>query len=168
VNPPVVMDTNVPIVANGAAGQAGPNCVLACVDALVRIRQRHCVLLDQGGLILDEYRRYLSPAGEPGAGDAFFKWLWDSQCSDLCQTVAITPHETRGFAEFPDDADLQGFDPSDRKFVAVAVAGGSAARVVNASDTDWWAHRKALARYGVIVQFLCPELMTEQPPSTER
>ena len=155
----VVMDTNVAVVANGKAPQAGGKCVETCITTLVEIRDRHRVLLDEQGLILDEYRRRLSPSGQPGPGDAFFKWLWDNQGHlDHCRQVAITPMDG-GFEEFPDDPDLARFDPADRKFVAVATASEERPPILNASDTDWWDHRIALNRHGVEIRFLCPELM---------
>ena len=63
------------------------------------------------------------------------------------------------YREFPDDGELAGFDLADRKFVAVARAAGTHPPILNASDTDWWNDREALARNGVRVEFLCPELM---------
>lgn len=157
----VVMDTNVGVVANGRAPHAGIECVSSCVGALIEIRERHHVLLDDRGLILDEYRRHLSPSGQPGPGDAFFKWLWDNQWNpEHCHQVPVTPVSgRRGFEEFPEDPDLATFDPSDRKFVAVALASGGQPEIFNASDTDWWHHREALSRHGVKVCFLCPQLM---------
>jgi len=73
--------------------------------------------------------------------------------------VHITPHPKREFAEFPADEQLANFDPSDRKFVAVALAAGDAPPILNASDTDWWPVRRALDAHGLTVKFLCPELM---------
>lgn len=46
---------------------------------------------------------------------------------------------------------------SDRQFVAVAIASPDRPTVLNAVDSDWWNHRGALERYGVVVDFLCPE-----------
>jgi len=158
----VVFDTNVPTVANGQAGQASEACEEACIDRLLESRARDVVLVDDGGLILAEYQRHLAHRGQPGAGDAFFKWLWDNQGNEAhCRRIHITPIEddSRSFLEFPDDPRLRTFDPSDRKFVAVAVASGSEATVVNASDTDWWSAREALSEHRVNVDFLCPELM---------
>jgi hypothetical protein len=157
-----VMDTNVAVVANGRAPQAGDTCVEACIAALIEIRERQRMLLDDEGSILDEYRRQLSPSGQPGPGDAFFKWLWDNQGNpEHCHLVPVTPLDGggRGFEEFPDDPDLVRFDPSDRKFVAVALGSGERPPILNASDTDWWEHRNALSRHGIEVRFLCPELM---------
>jgi hypothetical protein len=156
----VVMDTNVAVVANGKAPQAGDPCVENCITTLIDVRDSHRVFLDEQGLILDEYRRRLSPSGQPGPGDAFFKWLWDNQGHlDHCRQISITPIKGGNFEEFPDDPDLARFDPADRKFVAVAIASGEQPPILNASDTDWWAHRASLNRHGIEIRFLCPELM---------
>lgn len=156
----VVVDTNVPIVANGRAAQASPECVTACIERLREIRGGGAVLLDDGGRILEEYSRGLSRSGYPGAGDAFFKWVWDRQgVVDRCVRVRVTPHPGRVFAEFPEAADLRDFDRDDRVFVAVAKSSRPVPPILNASDTDWWAHRDALRREGVEVEFICPELM---------
>ena len=161
----VVMDTNVAVVANGKAPQAGDKCVGTCITTLLGMREHHRVLLDEQGLILEEYRRHLSPSGQPGAGDAFFKWLWDNQGNpDHCWQIPITPIHAgrRGFEQFPDDPDLASFDRNDRKFVAVAIASGERPSILNAADTDWWDHREALSRHGITLRFLCPELMQEE------
>ena len=156
----VVMDTNVAVVANGAAEQAGPDCVDACIEALAYVRKARRVVLDDQRHILDEYRRNLSPSGQPGVGDAFFKWLWENQANERhCVTVAVTPDPVRRYREFPEDPKLANFDPDDRKFVAVARTAGTDPPILNASDTDWWHHREALQSCGIRVEFLCPELM---------
>ena len=162
--PPVVVDTNVAVVANGKTPQASADCVLACIQELTEARDQRILLLDDHGLILEEYRKYLSPSGQPGLGDAFFKWLWDNQANtEHCRKVAITPigANGKGFVEFPDDPELERFDRSDRKFVATVLSDGGNAPVVNASDTDWWIYRDALQRNGVTIHFVCPELMTQ-------
>ncbi len=81
MKPAVVVDTNVPMVANGRTEQASLACVSTTITKLRDIQSRHRVLVDCLGLILDEYRRHLSPRGQPGLGDAFFKWLWDNQAN---------------------------------------------------------------------------------------
>ena len=77
----VVMDTNVAIVANGKTGHASKSCKRACIASLRRIRDEHRLLLDDRGLILAEYQKNLSFSGQPGAGDFFFKWLFDNQAN---------------------------------------------------------------------------------------
>ena len=159
----VVVDTNVPVVANGKTEQASPECEAACIWTLIQVRAERRTLLDDKGLILREYRRHLSHSGQPGVGDAFFKWLHENQATPQhCRTVPVTAQADRGFAEFPGDARLRSFDLSDRKFVAVALASETGPQVLNAADRDWWEHRKALAENGVNVLFLCSELMEKE------
>jgi hypothetical protein len=155
------MDTNVAIVANGKTPQAGDGCVATCIETLLALRERQRLLLDDLGLILDEYRRHLSPSGQPGPGDAFFKWLWDNQGNpEHCRKVQVTPTaDSRKFEEFPNDRELARFHPKDRKFVAVAIASRENPLILNAADTDWWDYREALNRHGFELRFLCPELM---------
>lgn len=154
-----VIDTNVLVVANRKHPPASLACIEACTQALEDARN-DVTLIDNLQLILDEYRRHCSFAGQPGLGDAFFKWLWSNQANPRhCLLISITPHPERGFAEFPADAALNGFDASDRKFVAVALGSGQNASILNASDTDWWQHREALQKHGVQIAFLCQELM---------
>ena len=156
----VIVDTNVPIVANGESRQANPNCEYACRHKLREIMDHNTLLLDDNGLILQEYRRNLNFAGKPGPGDVFFRWLWNNQANPQhCRIIPITPHPDREFTEFPNDPTLASFDRSDRKFVALALAAPTAPQILNAADTDWWQHRPALQQHGIIITFLCPELM---------
>lgn len=158
-----VLDTNVPVVANKSTPHANQECILACVRALRQFQDGRMLLLDDKGLILDEYRKNLSASGQPGPGDAFFRWLWDNQANERhCRAIAVTPNDDLGFEEFPDDPRLGSFDVDDRKFVAVAVASTTDPEVLNASDTDWWHYLVPLNDHGVSVTFLCPELMGAQ------
>jgi len=156
-----VVDTNVPIVANGAANHATPDCVLRCVDRLEMVIKKEKVLLDDGMHILHEYMGNLSMSGQPGMGDFFMKCVWLNQTNPLhCKCIHITPKPgSEDFEEFPNDPDLKGFDPSDRKFVAVALASGLNPPILNAVDTDWWDYHQPLQRNGIQIEFICPELM---------
>ncbi len=161
----VVVDTNVALTANGDAEHADSKCALRCLQELKATRNERKVLLDDAGLILQEYLKQ-RPHGFPrGAGDAFLVWVNDNQANSVhVRVVPVTPldGDPRGFAEFPDDAELVAFDQDDRKFVAVALASGNSPPILNATDTDWWIHRSALVRNGVRVEFLCPHLMTNE------
>ncbi len=155
----VVIDTNVLITANEKHPKAQGKCVLACIQALEEA-MADTVLMDNGREIFDEYKRHCSHKGQPGSGDAFFKWLWDRQAMlQHCREIDITPHHEKVFEEFPDDKQLETFDKSDRKFVAVAIASRENPPIKNASDSDWWHHHEVLKKY-VKIDFLCPELMT--------
>ena len=64
--------------------------------------------------------------------------------------------EGRGFEEFPDEAGLEDFDPSDRKFVAAARGHGGGPTILQGLDSKWWGWKDALAAAGIVVEFLCP------------
>ena len=167
-----VVDTNVAVVANGAHPQAGQECMRECILALQGIQQQGRVVVDSGMLIFTEYFGKLSLSGQPGVGDAFFKWLWSIQGDpERCEPVDITPADG-SFREFPADPALNGFHADDHKFVAVALASKSDPEVLNAVDSDWWAYRTALANHGVRVRFLCPGLFAGRgrpgAPGTQR
>ena len=149
-----VVDTNVAMAANGRGTHADLRCRLACVRRLNSLVAREVVAIDDLGLILNEYRRYLSLSGMPGPGDVFFKHVFDNQyCDDRVYRAALTPsgNEGRGFEELPENA----FDPSDRKFLAVAVA--ARAVVLNATDSDWDEQAALMGELDVEVSQLCPQ-----------
>jgi hypothetical protein len=157
------VDTNVARVANWPHDptHASPECVLRCVTRIRDIMARGGILLDDAWHIVGEYQNQLRSLGQPGVGDAFLKAVLTRRNDpSWCIQVPVTPHPQHGFAEFPTDPDLVGFDPSDRKFVAVVLAGPPGGSVLNAVDRDWWDHREALERNGVEIEFLCPDQMT--------
>ncbi|MBE2209499.1 MAG: hypothetical protein IAE84_18065 [Saprospiraceae bacterium] len=157
---PVIVDSNVPIVANDINTHADLACVESCIQKLIEIQSSNRVILDISGFVLTEYQRHLSHRGQPGLGDAFFKWLWDNQAqTSLCTQIDISPTDDSGttFDVFPDDPELVGFDLSDRKFVALALASPEFAPIVNATDTDWSIFRIPLSAHGIQIDFLCPQ-----------
>jgi hypothetical protein len=81
-----------------------------------------------------------------------------------CEQVHLTPiaDPTREFVEFPLDPNLAGFDPADRKWVAVARSSQHQPPILNAVDSDWWNHRAALITHGVHVDCLCPHLQKQR------
>ncbi len=94
----------------------------------------------------------------------FLKWALTNQTNpERCTRVELTPklEDSRDYEEFPSDASLSGFDPADRKFVAVSCAHPERPPILQATDSKWWALRDALAACGVNVSFLCPEHIEE-------
>jgi hypothetical protein len=151
-----IVDTNVAVVANGGE-EADPNCVRACVRALRELTSGGHVVVDDGLEIMREYRNNLRAQGQPGVGDAFFKWLWDNlYVKEVCTRVPLTEHPNRGYSEFPEHEKLAGFDPSDRKFVAVAAAHPEHPPILQAADSKWWGFRRAFSQCGIKVEFVCP------------
>jgi len=154
-----VIDSNVAIVANGHSSQASIDCELACVELLERC-EHLSICLDQTSLIMDEYAKHLSYAGNPGVGDMFFKYLHDNQYAEKnieLVTINQVADDQRGFAELPKN----NFDPSDRKFLATAVSAG--AHVVNATDSDWAEQQELMNQLNITVQQLCPDCCERQP-----
>ncbi|MFN7947228.1 MAG: hypothetical protein U0Z53_17890 [Blastocatellia bacterium] len=155
----VVVDTNVAVVANGKSEQASDDCVLICIQRLKEIVEgKKKLIIDDGWRIIREYKNNLRSQGQPGLGDAFFKWVLTNWANPLrCEQVKITETGTSGteFSEFPSVADLDDFDPSDRKFVAVALAHPLRPPILQAVDGKWKAFEEALIRSGVTVDFIC-------------
>lgn len=157
-----VVDTNVLCVASGKSVQANPSCVVKSIDCLSEIINNGTLLLDDHGLILKEYRNNLNLSGQPGSGDAFLKWAYIHQSDESkCITIHITPNNNQknDFQEFPITNELLRFDPSDKKFVAVALASELHPTIFNAVDTDWAEYFGPLTSLGVVIEFLCPECM---------
>ena len=155
VNKASVIDTNVLKVANNG-GSHDPGCVRKCVRRLRHIRDHESVVIDNQWLILREYDGKLNQSGQPGVGDAFYKWVLTNQGNpQRCVMVDINPTDTSrlNFSEFPKTKALERFDPDDRKFVAAAIVAGCP--VLVALDTDWWQARRALEDARVKLEFIC-------------
>lgn len=159
-----IIDTNVLIAANGRdCPQVTPKCQLRTGQYLRDIKENGIIVIDNQWLILKEYRNKVNQTGQPGIGDAFLKWVLTNQTnSQRCQQVKIHPSEDNSFQEFPDDTQLKKFDPSDRKFVAVALAAQDCPPIINAVDSDWAEFYEALTIYGISIEFLCGEIVSPQ------
>ena len=154
----VVVDTNVPVVANGRSEQASPECVKNCAVRLRQVTTKGKLILDNRWLILKEYMTHLKPSGQPGSGDAFLKWvLTNYRNPDFCELVRITPKNSSetDFEEFPSDPALNNFDTTDKKFIAVALAHPDKPPILQAVDTEWWKMKEPLGVAGVTIDFLC-------------
>jgi len=155
----VILDTNVLIVADGRTPQAPASCVVACAEAL-EAATHDVVWLDTAGEILQEYQNNLNRTYPLGVMATFFVELQSNLgVPERCRSVSLTHNADRVYEEFPEDPALVGFDRSDRKFVAVALACGVNPDVLNAVDSDWWHYRAALAAGGVKLIFVCPDLI---------
>jgi len=153
-----VVDTNVAVVAN-RRGNESYSCVNNCAQALLNVKNCGVLVVDAGDLILSEYRATCSLSGQPGVGDSFIRWVHDNiGRADLVQMVRITPVGSQlGFEEFPGHPGLATFDPSDRKFVAVAIAHRERPSILQALDSKWWGWKEPLLECGITVDFLCAE-----------
>lgn len=152
-----VVDTNVAIVANGEpnpADQRQPSiyCRKMAVTFLSELVKNGTILLDVEGAIQTEYRRYLNPRGAPGVGDRFYQEVLRSSPT-LVERVSLPQRPDGEYAHLPQALIDVGFDPSDRKFAALANMEG--VPMHHAVDSDWIEHSVTLAAEGIQVDSLC-------------
>ena len=109
--------------------------------------------IDNRDEILKEYIRKVKPTAGQKVGDRFVIHVINHQYGEnRVQRTVVTPidDERRGYDELPENK----FDPSDRKFLAVAVV--AKAVVLNATDSDWHEHKDLMDKVRVKVEQLCP------------
>ena len=152
-----VVDTNVPIVANGRldpkrSKQPSIDARLRAIGFLERVLAKGRVLLDTEGDVQAEYHKHLSPRGQPGVGDLFYLTVLQSAPRRI-ERFSLPKRPDGEYADLPQAVIDAGFDPSDRKFAALAHQ--QSTPVANATDSDWLHHRALLRRYGVTVHFVC-------------
>ena len=156
----VVADTNVAVVANALSEQASEDCVETCAERLEEImRDEVKLVLDDDWQILGEYAQNLHSTGTD-VGDRFLRWvLRNWRNPERCDLIHITPvnGSENEFEEFPPDPALDGFDPDDRKFIAVAIAHIEKPPILQAVDSQWWDFHDAFRRNGVMVEFICED-----------
>ena len=153
-----VVDTNVPIVANGRRDPSrgtrdpSPPCRLAAIEFLTAVLKSGRIVLDVGGDIQAEYRRHLEPRGQPGVGDRFYLEVLNSAPRRI-ERVDLPKLPDGAYADFPSDPALDRFDRSDRKFAALARR--ERIPVSSATDSDWHDFHVPLKANGVDVNFVC-------------
>ena len=162
-----IIDTNVLVAANGRnCPQVTPQCRLISSQYLHNFQKQGIIVIDNRWLILNEYKNNVNEKGQPGIGDEFLLWVLRNQANiKHCEKVtihSIPSQDKNEFEEFPSDPELEKFDRSDRKFVAVALASSDPPPIVISVDSDWLECYEPLVKNGIKIQFLCPDVVT--PP----
>ncbi len=153
-----VVDTNVLLAANGAHDDLDPPCVVACSQWLERIQRKGMVVIDDQYRILGEYMNKTDSRRAKGPGDVFVKWVLVNQANTArCAQMTLTESEPDVFGEFPSKELERRFDPSDRKFVAVANSHPGKPPILQAADSKWLDWHQELMKSGIVVEFLCPD-----------
>lgn len=158
-----VIDTNVPVTANGRSDPGDTRmpsveCRIAAVTFLQNVSNRGRVLLDLAGSIQDEYRRHLNPRGQPGVDDRFYQVVLHST-PHLVERLDLPQRADGEYQHVPQSLIDAGFDPSDRKFVAMARREG--VPIINATDSDWVNDAATLAAEAIEVRHLCGNDVTK-------
>lgn len=147
-----VVDTNVPLVAKFPDGHP-QELVDACEALLEEIMDEdRPVITDEHDEIIEEYFHQLSRSGHSSLGDVFAKWVYDRRWTWAADARPDIDPQAEENVYGVLEGDHDGFDPSDRKFVAAAKVSG--APIHQATDTKWLDWGDALARHGVTVQYV--------------
>lgn len=168
-----IVDVNVPIVANDEArisqgkqpraNHVDDVCRLAAIRSLRDLVRSGIIVVDELGAVMKEYRKKLDGSGQPGVGDEFLKHVSDHLCVQTRVQITNLTFTSKGeYAAFPSDPELEKFDKDDRIFVALAIENIDGPRILNAVDSDYSEHQKALEKHGIFVQELCPSRLKKK------
>jgi Holliday junction resolvasome RuvABC ATP-dependent DNA helicase subunit len=154
-----IIDTNVPLVAQGSAIQMSDDCVINCVDFLEDLfTNKIKLVIDSDYHLIHEYENQMRKGTRLDYGNRFLKWIYSNQANThKIKTVEINQLDEYNFEEVPPSLIEIGFDNSDRKFIAVAIANNNQAPVAQAADSKWIGWEEALINEGISVYFLCKE-----------
>ena len=163
----VIVDTNVIVIANDTDDDDRKDCRERCQDRLMRIFSHgEKVVVDDRWRIFGEYERNVKPNTKKGIGAIFVKTLMQNlKNPGICTMVHITSLAGNGtdFEEFPTDNALSGFDPDDKKFIAVALAHkqetGQTPTILLAIDRGWLRFMDPLENHGISVNLICEDDM---------
>ena len=155
-----IIDTNVPLKAANThpVDDLDLKCSLACFSFIKQLMESpDIVVLDADNEILREYKNNLFTHGQPNVASQFLNWvlrqltLRDNSQVELQKLTVLGDRE---YAEFPECPRLEGFDLSDRKFIALSNAHPVHPPIVEGSDSLWWGFKDALADLGIHIKFV--------------
>lgn len=165
-----ILDTNVIISASGdRSSQITEACIDRCRLLLFECTTGNLQIVidcgEHGSHILHEYRQQFRYY-EGTYGKMFVRWILHNTMNEqYIIQIPITYLDGDEYREFPKDRDLEGFDPKDRKFIAVAIAHyqyeDQIAPIVQSADMKWSKFVSAFAKHHVEVEFICPSTNLE-------
>lgn len=157
-----IIDTNVPLKAADTQSTDAIDrlCAQRCFTFIKSLMDSDgIVVLDTGWEIINEYKKKININSGDNVASQFLMWLLRNMMTDKVVQYSITKTGNNTYAEFPNSSDLEKFDRSDCKFVALSKVHPDHPSIYNGSDTDWWDFKEALAKEGVHIVFLCEEYM---------
>ena len=128
-------------------------CIENAVNFLIELHKNNLavIFLDESEQILQEYIKNLNTSGQPGVGDRFLASFIHNNSSQKVEYHNIL--DDNNAYKLPAEILQSSFDKDDHKFAALAIVGK--AKVVNASDSDWFMHKNLLEKHGISILFLC-------------
>jgi hypothetical protein len=152
-----VVDTNVPLTALGAANHMSSGCQLRCSEWLGEfLMEEKMLVIDSGLGILGEYTNAIAYEGQANVGRQFLRWVLTNYANPYrVRQVDITQIASNNYSGLP--ASLNGFDPNDKKFLAVAIVNNSNEKttIVQAADGKWVNWQPELTAAGIIIEYPC-------------
>ena len=115
------------------------------------------IVLDKNLLIYKEYRQAYESLKNSAPNvatifcDWFFKYLQKIPQNDF---IFLKTDASGNFVDYPSSQSFDKFDPSDRKFIALANAHHEHPPIVEASDCKWWGIKDDLKAIGLEVKFI--------------
>jgi hypothetical protein len=163
------VDTNVWVVASGDSS-ASEDCLESCFNWLLDFRE------SAEPLVID----LASLTSDPVAGNSVLSELRGnlkdgSFGRDLFNQIFMANHRfdpveieyDESGARLPADIELPGFEPADRKWVALHMAHPDRPPIHNAYDGDWIKHEQDLQKAGIGVTQLCEAELRERVAARE-
>jgi hypothetical protein len=157
-----VMDTNVPLIARGNSHMSA-DCEQTCSRFIEHfLRGRQILVIDDDFEIIGEYMDQISTSGPVNYANRFLKWLFENQNNQhRVKQVKINLYGAGSYEEIPEKLTELNIDPSDLKFIAVAISNQSKAPIAEASDSKWIGWEDALRELGIKIVFLCKQELGE-------
>jgi len=166
-----IIDTNVPMTAGNRVADIPDDlllCAKACIEFIQELIKKDSgvrVVLDSNHLVLNEYEKNIkSLRGEDNLATYFLHWIYEYlakiQPDDFFPLTELSENE---YAEYPNHiSELKSFDPSDKKFIALAFVHKESPVIIEATDSKWWGIKDILKDEGIEVMFLCEEYIKEK------
>lgn len=159
-----VIDTNVWIMIDRSIAEVESTEELDCIEAArdwLRnfITSSDHLALDNQYLILREYRTNIA---QGRLAEQYLNQL-EAQPRHRLIEMPIQLDEN-GHAILP--ANITFADPSDRKFIAVAMQFKPYAPIINATDTDWHKEASTLSELGIVIEELCDTYLQSRRSNT--
>ena len=156
----VILDTNVPTEAAMAPDLCQRSKLVIqgkCMEYIYGlIKGKTKLVLDADYEIIGEYRRNIDKSSNMGI--LFLKWL-DQYLGTISMDdlLKLEKNAEGEYIFFPLDENTKDFDPSDRKFIALANLHPQKPPVVEGTDGKWWGYVSAFKKYGIRIHFLDEE-----------
>ena len=139
------------------------DCWKACIDFIHEmVCPENMFVVDDRWRILKEYiDNSKSINGYPNNSSNFVQYILTNQgkCLEEFPLNEVAP---KVFEPYPKEEALVCFDPSDRKYIALAYAHSEHPPIVEAADSKWWGIQEALRSNGMDVMFVDKEYIRKK------